>query len=51
MGMMEKKMETTIMSYIGYRRWGIWLRAYYNKISIYAIFYLLKGDYNYLGCC
>ena len=24
----------------------IWLWVYYNKISIYPIFYLLKGDYN-----
>ena len=23
----------------------MWLRVYYNKISIYLIFYLLKGDY------
>ena len=23
MGIMEKKTETTIMGYIGYRRWGI----------------------------
>ena len=25
----------------------IWLRVYNNKISIYPIFYLLKGDYLY----
>ena len=24
----------------------IWLWAYYNKIPIYPIFYLLKGNYN-----
>ena len=24
---------------------GIWLWVYYNKIPIYHIFYLLKGDY------
>ena len=23
----------------------MWLRVYYNKIPIYPIFYLLKGDY------
>ena len=26
----------------------IWLWVYYNKIPIYPIFYLLKGDYR---CC
>ena len=24
---------------------GIWLWVYYNKIAVYPIFYLLKGDY------
>ena len=24
--------------------WGIWLWVYYNKIPIYPISYLLKGD-------
>ena len=24
----------------------IWLRVYQNKIPIYPIFYLLRGDYN-----
>ena len=42
MGIMEKKMETTIMGYIGYRIWGIW-GSYYNISK--AIFYLLTGDY------
>ena len=23
----------------------IWLRLYYNKIPIYPVFYLIKGDY------
>ena len=43
MGIMEKKMETTIMAYIGNRIWDIW-GSYYNVPK--AIFYLLKGDYN-----
>ena len=42
MGIMEKKMETTIMGFIGYRIWGIW-GSWYNRPK--AIFYLLKGDY------
>ena len=25
----------------------IWLWAYYNKIPLYPIFYLLKGDYSH----
>ena len=41
MGIMEKKMETTILGYIGYRIWGIW--ESYNIPK--AIFYLPKGDY------
>ena len=40
---MEKKMETTIMGYLGYRIWGIW-ESYYNIPK--AIFYLSEGDYN-----
>ena len=39
MGIMEKKMETTIMGYIGYRIWG----SYCNIPK--ARFYLLEGDY------
>ena len=27
----------------------MWLWVYYNKIPIYPIFYLLKGDYRGLG--
>ena len=38
-GIMEKKMETD----------RIWLWVYYNKIPIYPIFYLLKGDHKALG--
>ena len=40
MGIM-KKMETTIMGFIGYRIWAIW-GPYYNVPK--AIFYLFKGD-------
>ena len=40
---MEKKMETTIMGYIGYRIWGIW-GSHHNIPK--AIFYLLRGGYN-----
>ena len=30
----------------------IWLWVYYNKIPIYSVFYLLKGDYRLaLGAC
>ena len=46
MGIMEKKMESTIYYnriYILGRIWGIW-GSYYNIPR--AIFYLLKGDYN-----
>ena len=43
MGIMEKKMETTIMGYIGYRIRGIW-GSYYNIPE--AICYILKGGYN-----
>ena len=28
----------------------IWFWVYYNKVRIYLIFYLLKGDYSLLGC-
>ena len=42
MGIMEKKVETTMIGYIGYRIWGI--GGSYYKIPK-AIFYLLKGDY------
>ena len=28
----------------------IWLWVYFNKIRIYPIFYLLKGDYMLSGC-
>ena len=27
----------------------IWLQVYYNKIPIYPVFYLLKGESGYLG--
>ena len=40
MGIMEKKMETSIMGYMGYRIWGVW-GSCYNIPR--AIFYLLKG--------
>ena len=42
MGIMEKKMESTIMACIGYRIWGIW-GSYSNLPK--AIFYPLKRDY------
>ena len=41
MGIMEKKMETVIMGYMGSRIWGIW-GSYYNIPK--AIFYPIKGD-------
>ena len=41
MGIMEKKMETTIMGYIGYKIWGIWGSSY--KMPK-AIFDLLTGN-------
>ena len=48
MGMMEKKMETTIY-YLGFRVYSppevdrIWLWVYYNKIRIYP-----QGDFTFL---
>ena len=42
MGIMEKKMETTILGYIVYRIWGTW--ASFHNIPK-AMIYLLKGDY------
>ena len=39
MGIMEKNMETTIMSYAGLE-YGV-----YGDLIIAPIFYLLKGDY------
>ena len=45
---MEKKMETIVMGYIGYRTWGIW-ESYYNLLK--AILYLLKGDYRVSAFC
>ena len=51
MGIMEKKMETTTMGYIGFRVYSppeierIWLWVYYNEITTYPMFYLFKEDY------
>ena len=45
-GIMEKKMETTIMGYIGIY-YGVCGGSYYNIPK--AMFYLLKGDYTYWG--
>ena len=43
MGIMEKKMETTIMSYVGYRIWGI--RGSYFNIPKGHILSTLGGLY------
>ena len=40
-GMMEKKMETTILGYRWYRIQGMW-GSYYHVLK--TIVYLLKGD-------
>ena len=47
MGIIEKKTETTIRGYVGYRIWGMW-GPYCNIPE--AIFYLLKGDYRVWAC-
>ena len=36
MGIMEKKMETTILGYIGYRIWGIWESYEGLRVPLYC---------------
>ena len=37
MGIMEKKMEATIVVYIGYRIWGIWVKDFNLSYRIMSI--------------